>query len=147
VRLLLWILTVFAIVLLAIQLVPYGRDHTNPPTTQEIRWNTPQTRVLAQRACMDCHSNLTEWPWYTSVAPISWLTQREVEDGRAQLNFSEWDKPQEANLQDVLEAIRGNDMPPIQYRAIHKDARLTGNERQQLEAGLAASWAKDPPGK
>lgn len=146
-RRLLWILTIGAIVLLGIQFVPYGRDHANPPTRREIRWNAAQTRTLAKRACLDCHSNLTEWPRYTDVAPISWLVQRDVEDGRAALNFSEWDRPQEANLQDVLEAIRGKDMPPIQYKAIHSDARLGGNARQQLEAGIAASWAKDPPGK
>jgi mono/diheme cytochrome c family protein len=146
-RLFFRLLVLVAIVLVAIQLVPYGRDHANPRTVQEIKWNTPETRVLAQDACFSCHSNLTEWPWYSSVAPASWLIQRDVEDGRAELNFSEWQRPQEANLEDVVEALRGGDMPPVQYRLIHSEARLTDAERQQLERGLVASWTKDPPGK
>ena len=58
---------------IVIQLVPYGRDHTNPPATKEVQWNSPQTKDLAVRACFDCHSNKTTWPWYSNVAPISWL--------------------------------------------------------------------------
>jgi len=146
-RLLLKLLVIVAIVLLAIQLIPYGRDHTNPRTVQEIKWNTPATRVLAQEGCLDCHSNLTNWPWYTSIAPVSWLTQHDVDAGRAKLNFSEWQRPQDADLQDVIEAIRGKGMPPLQYRLVHSTARLTDAQRQQLEQGLTASWIKDPPGK
>ena len=65
------LLVLGVIVGLAIQLVPYGKDHANPRTVQEIRWNRPATRTLAQDACFACHSNLTEWPWYTNVAPVS----------------------------------------------------------------------------
>ena len=97
-RLFLRLVAIVAVVLLAIQLVPYGRDHTNPRTVQEIKWNTPATRALAQERCFACHSNLTDWPWYTNIAPVSWLTQHDVEDGRAKLNFSEWQRPQEADL-------------------------------------------------
>ena len=135
------------IVGVAIQFVPYGRDHTNPRTVQEIEWNTPQTRALAKDACLTCHSNLTEWPWYTSVAPVSWLTQHDVEDGRAKLNFSEWQRPQDANLEDVVNALRNEEMAPRQYKLIHSEARLSDAERQQLERGIVASWTKDPPGK
>jgi hypothetical protein len=140
------LLVLLGIVFAAIQLVPYGRDHTNPLTVQELKWNSPVTRNLAQDGCFACHSNLTTWPWYTSVAPLSWLTQRDVEEGRAKLNFSEWQRPQEVNLQEVVDAIRGKDMPPLQYRLIHKESRLSDAQRQQLERGLVASWAKDPPG-
>lgn len=147
VRFLFRLVLLLVVVGLVIQVVPYGRDHTNPKTVQEIRWNTPDTRVLASNACMDCHSNLTTWPWYTNVAPLSWLATRDVEDGRAVLNFSEWQRPQQANLQEVVEAIRETEMPPIQYRALHSEARLTDTERQQLEVGLVASWKADPPGK
>src|SRR6478736_587769 len=131
---LLFRLVILAVIVgVAIQFVPYGRDHTNPQTVQEIKWNTPQTRALAQDACFACQANLTEWPWYASVAPASWLTQHDVEDGRAKLNFSEWQRPQEANLQEVVEAIRGKHMPPLQYRAVHSDARLNDTQRQELE--------------
>ena len=69
-RILRWLGTAVAVVLVAIQLVPYGRDHRNPPVTQEPRWDRPETRALAMRACFDCHSNETVWPWYTYVAPV-----------------------------------------------------------------------------
>ena len=128
---------VVVIVLLAIQLIPYGRDHANPPTVQEPKWSTPATRQLAQDGCFDCHSNLTEWPWYTNVAPVSWLTKRDVDDGRAALNFSEWQRPQEADLEEVIDAIRSKDMPPPQYRLIHADARLS-ERAAALEAGTRA---------
>jgi hypothetical protein len=140
-------LILFLVVVLGlIQLIPYGRDHTNPRTVQELQWSSPATRTLAENGCFACHSNLTKWPWYTNVAPLSWLATRDVNDGRAKLNFSEWQRPQEVNLQQVVDAIRGNGMPPREYRLIHKEARLTATQRQQLELGLVASWRKDPPG-
>src|SRR5215831_3235209 len=80
--------------LVLIQLIPFGREHTNPPVTQEPAWDSPGTRELAKRACFDCHSNETVWPWYSRVAPVSWLTQRDVNGGRRHVNFSEWNKPQ-----------------------------------------------------
>ena len=146
-RFLFRLLVIAAIVLVAIQFVPYGRDHENPQTVQELKWNTTQTRALAQDACFACHSNLTDWPWYTSIAPVSWLTQHDVEDGRATLNFSEWQRPQDANLEDVVAVLRDDEMPPIQYRLIHSEARLSDAQRQELERGIVASWTKDPPGK
>jgi len=146
-RLLFRLFVLLVIVGLAIQLVPYGRGHTNPQTVQEVKWSSPETRALASDACLSCHSNLTAWPWYTSIAPMSWLTTRDVEDGRAKLNFSEWQRPQEVDLQDVVDAIRGKGMPPLQYRVIHSESRLSANERQQLELGLVKTWTKDPPGR
>ena len=126
-----------------IQFVPYGRDHSNPPVTAEPAWDSPQTRALAAAACFDCHSNETTWPWYTSVAPFSWLTQNDVDSGRATLNFSEWDRPQEAG--DVAEVIAGGEMPPWYYRLIHSGARLSDQERQQLIAGFRATFQASPP--
>ena len=146
-RLFVRLVLLVAVVLVAIQFVPYGRDHANPATVKEIRWDSSATRALAQGACFACHSNLTQWPWYTTVAPISWLATRDVNDGRAKLNFSEWQRPQEVDLKRVVDAIRGKGMPPLEYRLLHSEARLSGNERQQLEQGLVASWTKDPPGR
>ena len=68
--------------LLALQLVPYGRDHDNPPVAQDAPWATAEGRRLAVAACYDCHSNATRWPVYSHVAPMSWLVQRDVENGR-----------------------------------------------------------------
>jgi mono/diheme cytochrome c family protein len=79
----------------ASQLIPVRPRPTNPPVTGEPAWDAPETRVLARQACFDCHSNETAWPAYASIAPVSWLVQHDVDEGRAALNFSEWTRPQE----------------------------------------------------
>jgi mono/diheme cytochrome c family protein len=127
-----------------IQAVPYGRSHTNPPVTREPAWNSPQTRALAARACFDCHSNQTDWRWYSNIAPVSWLVQSDVDGGRAALNFSEWDRPQD-DAGDIVEQILGGDMPPGIYTLIHPGADLSSAERQQLAQGMRATLAKSPP--
>ncbi|MEK7251743.1 MAG: heme-binding domain-containing protein [Actinomycetota bacterium] len=129
----------------AAQLVPYGRDHTNPPVTAEPAWNAPETRALAVRACFDCHGNETAWPWYTDVAPISWLLTNHVVEGRRVLNFSTWDRPQ-GELDEIAETIREGEMPPASYVILHPDARLSGAEKQQLIDGLEATITASPPG-
>lgn len=88
-RSLLIALVVMLVASLGIQAVLYGRQHSNPPVVAEPKWDAPQTRSLAARACFDCHSNETVWPWYSNFAPISWLVQRDVDEGRRALNFSE----------------------------------------------------------
>lgn len=123
---------------LGIQLVPYGRDHTNPPVTAEPKWNDQVTRQLAVRACFDCHSNQTVWPWYSNVAPFSWLVQSDVNEARADLNFSQFDKPQKAARRASHEVAEG-DMPEIQYLLMHPKARLNAGEKAQLVAGLKAT--------
>lgn len=126
--------------LVAVQLVPYGRDHTNPPVTGEPAWDSPETRALASRACFDCHSNETEWPIYSHVAPVSWLVQHDVEEARAALNFSEWTRPQK-EADEAPEEVREGEMPLLAYRLIHAHARLTPAERDRLADGLARTLA------
>ncbi|MBM3943265.1 MAG: cytochrome C [SAR202 cluster bacterium] len=127
---------VAAILLLAaIQLAPYGRDHYNPPVTGEPAWKGAQTRALTVRACFDCHSNETVWPWYSNVAPVSWLVQRDVQEGRDELNFSQWDAGQEGD--HAAETVTDGSMPPRIYLLTHPAARLSDAERQVLAQGLA----------
>lgn len=143
-----WLLRgVIALVVLfgLIQLVPYGRDHTNPPVTREVKWDSARTRELAVGACTDCHSNITTWPWYSNVAPISWLVYADVVGGRETLNFSEWDRPQDADTQDIVETTRDGSMPPWQYKPTHPAGRLSSAEREELAQGLARTLAADPP--
>jgi mono/diheme cytochrome c family protein len=142
-----WLLRgVFALaaLFLVAQVVPYGRDHTNPPPTREVRWDSTRTQRLAAGACLDCHSNLTDWKWYTNIAPISWLVYSDVKGGREQLNFSEWDRPQ-AEASDIVEAVRGGSMPPLQYKPLHAAARLSDTQRNELVRGLENTLAGDPP--
>jgi hypothetical protein len=127
------------------QAVPYGRGHHNPPVTAEPRWDSPRTRALAQRACFDCHSNLTTWPWYSNVAPVSWLVQRDVDGGRSQFNFSEWNKPQDVSVGDLTEVIRGGSMPPWYYTIPHPGANLTNAEQDALIRGLVTTLRRSPP--
>jgi mono/diheme cytochrome c family protein len=122
-------------VVLAIQLVPYGRNHANPPVTQEPAWDSPATRQLAKRACFDCHSNETEWPAYASIAPVSWLVQHDVTEGRDVLNFSEWHRPQEG-AKDMSEEVLQREMPPAMYRFVHAHARLSATDIEHLANGL-----------
>jgi mono/diheme cytochrome c family protein len=121
--------------LVAIQLVPYGRDHTNPPIAGEPTWDAPATRALAKQACFDCHSNETEWPAYASIAPVSWLVQHDVDEGRAALNFSEWTRPQK-EATDAAKEVREGDMPPVAYTLIHAQARLSAADLDRLAQGL-----------
>jgi len=137
-------LIVIAVLLLAIQLVPIGRDHTNPPMRQEPAWDSPQTRTLARRACFDCHSNQTVWPWYSNVAPMSWLVWHDVSDGRQSLNFSEWDRPQR-KASKAAEEVEKGEMPPAVYLPMHPEAKLTASERAALVQGLKATIPKLAP--
>jgi mono/diheme cytochrome c family protein len=132
-----------ALFLLA-QLVPYGRNHTNPPVTQSVKWNSPRTEQLAAGACSDCHSNLTDWKWYSNIAPFSWLIYKDVVDGRANLNFSEWNKPQ-ADAGDIVETVQNGSMPPLQYKPLHAGGRLSNAQRDELVHGLRATLTQDPP--
>ena len=109
----------FAILRLGIQLVLYGRAHTNAPVTAEPAWDRTETRELARRACFDCHSNETSWPWYTTIAPASWLAQRHVNEGRRVLNFSEWDRPQR-QAREAVESVREGEMPTRDYLWVHR---------------------------
>ncbi len=125
----------FALLMLVIQLVPYGHDHDNPPVRVEPRWDSPATRALVVDACYDCHSNQTEWPWYSNVAPVSWLVQSDVEKGRALLNFSEFDRPYEEAGEAADEVLEG-EMPIWFYTWLHPHARLDAAETARLAAGL-----------
>lgn len=136
-------LIVLVALFVLIQIVPYGRDHTNPPVTQEVKWDSPRTRDLAVGACYDCHSNLTTWPWYSNVAPMSWLIQKDVDEGREILNFTEWDRPQESESDEIVEVVREGEMPPWQYEPLHPAGRLSSSEQEELALGLARTLAAD----
>jgi hypothetical protein len=122
--------------LVILQLVPYGKDHNNPTVVSSPKWDTPETLDLAKRACFDCHSNETIWPWYSNVAPFSWLVYRDVVDGRRRLNFSDWQNKRLREPGEIASAVREGKMPPLQYLIIHSSAKLTSAEKTQLSNGL-----------
>jgi len=137
-----WYVTLTAVVGLGLmQAVPYGRDHNNPAVVAEPKWDSPDTRELARRACFNCHSFETIWPWYARYAPASWLIAHDVQEGREKLNFSDWqggtregERPEE-----ISKEITEGDMPPFAYRLAHPEARLSAKQRTQLIEGLSAT--------
>ena len=137
----LWRIVVIALILFgAIQLVPYGHNRSNPPVTGEPAWDSPQTRAYAKQACFDCHSNETIWPWYSYVAPASWLAVRDTEEGRSRLNFSEWGSDRRQAADEIFDVVKYGEMPPPQYTLIHSDARLQGDDLTRFLAGIEATF-------
>ena len=135
-----WILAI-AVLFLVFLVLPFGRNHKNPAVRQEPAWDSPRTRELAVRACYDCHSNETIWPWYTGIPPISWWLEREVQEGREALNFSEWDRPQK-EAGESAESVAEGEKPPRLYTFLYPSARLSPSERQALIQGLEATLGR-----
>ena len=128
-------------IFLLMQLFPYGRDHTNPNVVAEPTWNSEMTRELFFRACRDCHSYETVWPWYSTVAPISWWVAHDVEEGRSHFNVSDWG-PESEHGEDAAQALEEDEMPLWIYRPLHPEAGLSDGERQQLIQGLRATFGE-----
>jgi mono/diheme cytochrome c family protein len=139
------VLAIVGGLLLAIQLVPYGWNHTNPAVVAEPKWDTPRTRELFFRACADCHSNETKWPLYSHVAPVSWLVARDVSEGRENLNVSEWNRPQK-DANEASEKLQKGEMPLPIYLPLHPEARLAPADKAALIAGLAATLGTEDGG-
>jgi hypothetical protein len=127
---------------LLIQLIPYGRDHTNPPVLAEPAWDSPRTRLLFMQVCGDCHSNQTVWPWYSQIAPLSWSIYNHVWDGRSRFNISEWGRPENQAGKSV-ELYIHDEMPLQSYLYLHPSALLPAPDRQALIDGMFATFGSD----
>jgi mono/diheme cytochrome c family protein len=119
-----------------LQLVPVNR--VNPPVQTTVTWDSPQTQQLWERACADCHSNQTQWPWYTTLAPGSWLTAVHVNAGRDRFNVSAMSSFARGGG-EAAQQVRSGAMPLADYMLIHPTARLTDAEKQALIQGLQKS--------
>ena len=135
-RVVLWVGVGALVMFVAIQLVPYGWRHSNPPVTQDAPWPDPAAEAIARRSCYDCHSNETDWPLYSYVAPMSWLVRSDVEDARDKLNFSTWDTGP-GDIDHAIDQAAGGTMPPDRYTLIHRDTGLSEDEVATLVAALA----------
>jgi hypothetical protein len=104
---------------------------------------TPEVTAILQRSCNDCHSNRTVWPWYSNVAPASWLVSHDVREGRDALNLSEWTRyaPQKQHklMEEICEQVTEGEMPASQYTLLHRSARLTRADVQAV-----CSWTGRP---
>ena len=130
---------VLAALFLLIQWVPIKR--TNPPIEADLV-APEQVKNILQRACYDCHSHETRWPWYSRVAPISWWLASHVTAGRADLNFSQWPlfdlETRGLFLRDIEKQLVDGTMPLRSYTVGHPDARLSKEDR-----ALLLEWARD----
>ena len=130
------------VVFLLMQFVPMRVS--NPAVTGEPKWDSPQTRALAVKACFDCHSNESQPLWFEKIAPLSWWITNHVDEGRSALNFSEWTTGGKGETGDMVEAVRNGSMPPSNYYwfGLHQNGKLTAAERQQLADGLKLTVAQ-----
>jgi len=143
-KILRWFLILLAVVFVAIQFSRPAR--TNPPVNpaHSIEANlqvSPQVAAIFDRSCNDCHSNKTVWPWYTNVAPVSWFLVNHVNEGRRDMNLSEWgsyDKDKQSHrLRDICEQVQDGEMPLSTYTPLHPKAKLSAADVQTL-----CDWAK-----
>lgn len=133
------ILAFTGLALVVMQLLPVDRSapaDQGPLVIQDV-----QVAELVDRACADCHTNDTTWPWYSRVAPVSWWTIHHVEEGREHLNFSTWGTlapdRQDHKLEEMVEMVEDGEMPLTSYKVGHPEARITDDERQ-----LLVEWAR-----
>ncbi|MFO1050968.1 MAG: heme-binding domain-containing protein [Planctomycetota bacterium] len=112
-------------------------DRTNPAVIETFK-GSPELMAVLKRACWDCHSNETRWPWYTWVAPISWFVADHVVEGREKLNFSDWDDSEAEDLKrDIWKSVRKGEMPLPSYLWIHRDGVLSDADKKLIE-----DWSK-----
>jgi len=136
------ILGVVIILFIGIQFVPYGKDHSNPKSVAEPQWNTKKTRATFFKLCGDCHSNETTWPIYSTIAPISWLVQHDVDEGRENLNVSMWGDQKRNKGDEAAHEYKEGDMPPWIYQLPRPQNKLSQNNREEFIAGLNATFER-----
>lgn len=117
--------------LLALQLVPYGWQHDNPAEPSPIQFPDQESAALWTSACADCHSNRTNWPAWSFVAPVSWLVRSDVDAGGDEFNVPNWDRSRR-KAEEAAEEIEDGGMPPSKYTLLHPDAKLSEAEKQVL---------------
>ena len=142
-----WIFAALAVVFVLLQFTNPAR--TNPPVVNDLMATNPpppEIAALLHAACYDCHSDETKWPWYSHIAPVSWLIASDVNDGRRDMNFSDWpanDPVRVAKrLENMSEKLGYDEMPPKKYTLIHADARLTDSQRKEFENWLDSEAAQ-----
>ena len=146
------IILALAIILIAIQFVPV--DRTNPPadpahSIYAVQPVPANVHAIFDRSCKDCHSNETTWPWYSHVAPVSWMVANDVHEARRKLNLSEWStydvKKRDHKLEEICNEILGGDMPDSKYTLIHRQARLTADDHEAVCKWTGSTPADSTP--
>jgi len=135
------IILVIISVAILIQFVPVPRENPLSVPENEISVDA-QTKSILERSCYNCHSNKTEWPAYSYVAPVSWFIVNHVSEGRKELNFSEWhnysEKRKNKKIEEITEEINEDKMPLSSYLLLHSEAELSQEEKQIIKDGIKA---------
>ncbi|MEO8514262.1 MAG: heme-binding domain-containing protein [Ignavibacteria bacterium] len=139
------VLVILVIGLIAIQFFnrpdKTAKTEITPANITKVMTVPSNVESILKRSCYDCHSNQTVWPWYTNVAPVSWLVADDVVKGRKKMNFSEWtnlsESKREARLNDICEEIKADEMPLSNYLIIHGDAKLS-----QADKDILCKWVE-----
>ena len=137
------IVKIIAIVLLVafvgIQFIPTTRNQSDtvPSTDFMLVNNVPETiQKKLQVSCYDCHSNNTQYPWYNKIQPVAWFLEDHIKEGKAELNFNEWDslssRRKASKLRSIIKQIENGEMPLDSYTLIHKDAKFSEAEAEEL---------------
>ena len=133
-----YLIGILIVAVIVIQFFP--AEHTNPPVTGEIE-APEKVMTILRTSCYDCHSNETVWPWYSYVAPMSWLVSNDVRDGRAHLNFSEWasysTEKRDHKREECGEEVEEGEMPLWFYIPLHPEAELSEEDAETILA-----WSK-----
>lgn len=147
-----WIRRIGFVLLIALVIIQFFQPEKpeviteNPNDIHEVLTIKPEVSQILKTACYDCHSNETNYPWYANVAPISWLVIHDVEEGRHELNFSEWatysEKKKHHKLEEAMEEVEEGEMPLQVYTLTHGDASLSDTQVAEL-----VSWVKAEMGK
>ena len=127
-------------IFIIIQFIPYGKEHENPKVVQEVNWNNKHTKQLFTKACAACHSNNTVWPWYSNIAPVSWLVSHDVAEGREHFNVSMWNIQAKNKGDEAAEELEEGEMPMAIYTLMHPEAKLTIQEKVELIKGLKETF-------
>ena len=143
------LLVLIVVLLVVIQFVPVKAPSNNINTSNDLVFVEKldgDVSVILKTSCYDCHSNQTPYPWYSHVAPVSWLVAHDVKEGRAKLNFSDWKlnnkRRKIRQLEDIKEQVQQGEMPMGIYTVIHKKAKLTESQKQ-----LLVKWTDDMANK
>ena len=130
---------VLLIVFVGIQFIPTERNQSDsvPSTDFMLVNNVPENiQKKLQVSCYDCHSNNTQYPWYNKVQPVAWFLEDHIKEGKAELNFNEWDslsnRRKKSKLRSIIKQIESDEMPLYSYTLIHKDASFSEAEKQEL---------------
>jgi hypothetical protein len=139
------ICALFVLIIVGIQFIPVTLS--NPPVESDMQ-APPEVKAILKTSCYDCHSHETIWPWYSKIAPVSWLLASDANEGRSKLNFSTWNQyrpeKQISLIDDALKEIKEGGMPPWFYNIKHTEAKLSPEKIKLIEAWVTQNWGLKP---